>query len=161
MDSKPSTLLRRIHNRLEQDHASDEAILAALDDILHHFDCQAGTIHDLDPTTGLLRLRAQRGIPPAVLERVRSIPIGKGMGGLAAERRQPVQVCNLQTDASGVAKPSARETRMEGSIAVPMLPGGRLCGVLGIAKPVAYEFTAPETELLVEVADLLGTRLGG
>ena len=65
-----------------------------------------------------------------------------------------MQVCNLQTDQSGVVRPGAKMTQMEGSLAVPMLDGGALRGVLGIAKPVAYEFTAAETQLLLDVAAL-------
>lgn len=159
MSASGASIVEQLQQRLVQQGTSDDSVLGVLDAILTHFDCKTGTIHDLDPTTGMLRLRAERGIPPAILERVRTIPIGKGMGGLAAQRRQPVQVCNLQTDASGVAKPSARETNMEGCIAVPMLPGGRLAGVLGVAKPVAYQFTEAETAHLQEIANLLGERL--
>ncbi len=154
-----SSLLSRLETRLDRAGVSDESLLAVLDEVLSHFQCVTGTIHDINPADGMLRLRAQRGIPAVILDRVRSIPIGKGMAGIAAERREPVQVCNLQTDSSGVAKPAARETRMEGSIAVPMLPAGRLCGVMGVAKPVVYEFTETETAQLVEIANRLGEYL--
>jgi L-methionine (R)-S-oxide reductase len=46
-------------------------------------------------------------------------------------------------------------TQMEGSLAAPMLDGERLAGVLGIAKPVAYDFTHQEQQLLLE----LGARI--
>ena len=83
------------------------------------------------------------------------IPVGKGMAGIAAERKQPVQVCNLQTDDSGVARPSAKLTQMEGSLAAPMLVDGDVRGVLGIAKPTAYDFSDAETDLLMAVGALL------
>lgn len=133
---------------------------ALLERILQHLDCAVGTIHLLDPATGLLVLHCEKGLPDPLRERVRLIPIGKGMAGLAAQRREPVQVCNLQCDTSGVAKPAARDAKVEGSIAVPMLPGGALCGVLGVAKPTTHEFTEPEIRLLQQTADLLGQYLG-
>jgi L-methionine (R)-S-oxide reductase len=139
---------------------TDAALLAVLDKVLARYDCTTGTIHALDPAAGLLRLQAQRGIPGHLLERVERVPIGKGMAGIAAERRQPVQVCNLQTDSSGVARPAAKDTRMEGSIAVPMLVGDSLKGVLGVAKPVAYDFTEAETGSLLEIAAVIGDWLG-
>jgi hypothetical protein len=40
-------------------------------------------------------------------------------------------MCNLQIDDSGVARPAAKETKVEGSIAVPMLLEGKLYGTLG------------------------------
>lgn len=128
---------------------------AVLGELLRHFDCTVGTVHLLDPADGLLHLAAQRGLPPPVLQKVGVIPIGKGMAGLAAERRSPVQVCNLQTDTSGVARPDARLTKMEGSIAVPMLHGERLGGVLGVAKPVPYDFSDAEAALLLAVGSRL------
>ncbi len=148
-----------IRDRLADGGPSEANLQAVLDRVLKEFDCVTGTVHALDPADGLLHLRAQRGIPPALLDRVVRIPVGKGMAGIAAERREPVQVCNLQTDASGVVRPGAKETRMEGSVAVPMLVGGQLRGVLGVAKPVAYEFSAAETAFLLEIAGAVGDGL--
>ena len=81
------------------------------------------------------------------------------MAGVAAERRQPVQICNLQTDESGVARPSARDTKVEGSMAAPMMLDGALYGTLGIAKPVPYDFTDEETEALMEIGKALARKL--
>jgi L-methionine (R)-S-oxide reductase len=147
--------LNEVRSRLASG-ADEPAVLDVLDRILRRFDCATGTVHALDPASGLLVLRAQRGIPPSLLDRVTRIPIGKGMAGIAAERRQPVQVCNLQTDASGVVRPGAKETHMEGSVAVPMLVGDQLRGVLGVAKPVPYDFGDDETASLLAIAAVLG-----
>lgn len=124
---------------------------AVLERVTRYFDCPVGTLHLITGGDGMLHLAAQRGLPPVVLDKVQHIPIGKGMAGIAAERRQPVQVCNLQADSSGVVRPGAKLTQMEGSLAAPMLDGTRLFGVLGVAKPVAYDFTAAETQLLLDV----------
>lgn len=124
-----------------------------LSDIISAFDCSAGTIHVLDKETNLLKLQAQQGIPDFLLPKMNEIPIGKGMAGIAAERRQPVEMCNLQTDESGVARPAAKETKVEGSIAAPMLLDGELYGTLGIAKPVPYEFTQEEQSTLMEIGE--------
>jgi putative methionine-R-sulfoxide reductase with GAF domain len=85
------------------------------------------------------------------------IPIGKGMAGIAAERKQAVQVCNLQTDTSGVAKPAAKDTKMEGSISAPMLLDGKLFGTLGVGKPVPYEFSDEESDSLMAVGSLIAS----
>jgi L-methionine (R)-S-oxide reductase len=132
---------------------------AILDRMLSHFQCPVGTVHLFDRESGLLRLCAQRGLPPPVLDKVTVIPIGKGMAGIAAERREPVQVCNLQRDESGVVRPGAKMTRMEGSLAAPMLAGEHFAGVLGIAKPVEYEFSRAETATLMAVGQELAQRL--
>ncbi len=118
---------------------------------LTHFGCQAGTVHLV--RDGVLKLRASVGIPPQVTALVETVPIGKGIAGLAAERRGPVTICNLQTDDSGQARPGARATGMEGSLAVPMLDeAGVLRGVLGIAKANAYDWSPDETARAQAVA---------
>jgi len=121
-----------------------------LDASLRHFGCQAGTVHLL--RAGALKLAAYSGIPPHVAQIFETVPIGKGIAGLAAERREPITICNLQTDASGQARPGAKATGMEGSLAVPMLADGELRGVLGIAKAAAYDWSGDETQLLLQIA---------
>ena len=130
-----------------------------LSEIISVFDCTTGTIHVLDKETNLLRLKAQQGIPEFLLPKMERIPIGKGMAGIAAERKQPVEMCNLQTDASGVVRPAAKETKVEGSIAVPMLLEGELYGTLGIAKPVPYDFTSEESERLLKIGEEIAVKL--
>lgn len=127
----------------------------ALRAVTEHFDCPVGTVHLIDDGDGMLHLKAQRGLPPPVLDKIQVIPFGKGMAGLAAERGEPIQVCNLQTDDSGVARPGAKMTQMEGSLAVPMLRDGAVIGTLGVAKPRAHEFSTEETSLLMAVGALL------
>lgn len=137
----------------------EQALETCLAKILAAFDCPVGTIHTLEASTNLLHLRAKRGIPDFILDKVKLIPVGKGMAGIAAERKEAVQICNLQTDNSGVAKPSAKETKMEGSITAPMLINGVLYGTLGIAKPIPYEFSEHETATLMEAGKLIATLL--
>ena len=130
-----------------------------LTDVIAAFDCTTGTIHTYDQESQLLKLQAQQGIPAFLLPKMQEIPIGKGMAGIAAERRQPVEMCNLQTDDSGVARPAAKETKVEGSIAVPMLLDGELYGTLGIAKPVPYDFTKKESSSLLKIGEELSRYL--
>ncbi|MFD3001646.1 GAF domain-containing protein [Pontibacter toksunensis] len=148
MLSKNSTILTTLQNR---DAAVDWQQL--LIEIIDAFDCTTGTIHILNQGTGQLELKAHEGIPPFLLPKMNSIPIGKGMAGIAAERKEPVEMCNLQTDDSGVARPAAKETKVEGSIAIPMLLNGDLYGTLGIAKPVPYDFTEEETTDLMRIGE--------
>jgi GAF domain-containing protein len=126
------------------------AVLAAS---ITHFGCQAGTVHLL--RDGLLQLVAHQGIPPHIAQIAATVPIGKGIAGLAAERREPITICNLQTDTSGQARPAAKSTGLEGSLAVPMLVGDELRGVLGIAKATAHDWTADEQTLLLAIASRL------
>ncbi|CAM4322424.1 GAF domain-containing protein [Zobellia roscoffensis] len=130
-----------------------------LENVIACFDCTTGTLHFLDQETELLQIQAHKGIPPFLIPKLSTIPIGKGMAGIAAERKEAVEMCNLQTDDSGVARPAAKETKVEGSIAVPMLLDGKLYGTLGIAKPVPYDFTEEERRNLLEIGEAMSKAL--
>ena len=125
---------------------------------MNHFDCSTGTLHFLDESK-LLQLQSQVGIPEFLIPKLSTIPIGKGMAGIAAERRKPVEMCNLQTDDSGVARPSAKDTKVEGSLAAPLIYNEILYGTIGIAKPIPYDFTQDESDLIMEIGELMGKRL--
>ena len=129
---------------------------------VHALGAQTGTIHWIGDD-GLLHLAAYIGqFPPPVMEAIRVIPVGKGLAGLAAQRGTCVTVCNLQTDDTGQARPSARTTGMEGAITAPCLaPDGRVVGVIGVASAQARTFTEAEEASLLEHGRLLAARRVG
>jgi L-methionine (R)-S-oxide reductase len=130
-----------------------------LEQVIVDFGCVTGTLHRLDDADQHLKLLAHRGIPPQLMPIIGSIPIGKGIAGAAAERREPIEMCNLQTDTSGVAKPGALQTQVQGTLAVPALDGGHLCGTLGIGKLEPYNFTDEEKARLMAIAAAVAARL--
>ena len=137
---------------------------AVLVKVLENFACATGTIHRTDPSTGLLTLIAHQGIPPQVLPmllpKIDNIPFGKGIAGCAAQRKEAVQLCNLQEDLGGVAKPDAQKTNVQGALAVPIVGAdGKVVGVLGIGKMLPYDFTPAEIADLNSVAGLISARL--
>ena len=138
-----------------------QAVLART---LENFQCVTGTIHRTDPSTGLLALIAHHGIPPQVLPmllpKIDNIPFGKGVTGCAAQRKEAVQLCNLQEDLGGVAKPDARKTNVQGALAVPIVGAdGKVLGVLGIGKMQTYDFNVHEIADLNAVAGLLAGKM--
>jgi len=137
---------------------------AVLVQVLENFQCVTGTLHRTDPSTGLLALMAHHGIPPQVLPmmlpKIDNIPFGKGIAGCAAQRKEAVQLCNLQEDLGGVAKPDARKTNVQGALAVPIIgTDGKVIGVLGIGKMQTYEFNDSEVADLNIVAALIAQKM--
>jgi len=128
---------------------------AALAAIVSHFGADSGTVHFLE-TDGLLHLAAVQGLPAAMLPIIQAIPVGKGMAGLAAERRRPVDACNLQTDTTGDVRPGARASGQEGAIVVPIFSGDDVAGTLGIANRGERTFSAEEQAELIAAGRALG-----
>jgi L-methionine (R)-S-oxide reductase len=135
----------------------DTILEAVLRETLRRFNSETGTIHILDTDKQLLHLAAQIGLPPQLLEVVKTIPVGKGIAGQVAAQNKPVTICNLQNDSSGVAKPGAKQTGVGGALCVPIRDGDELIGTLGIGTTRPCEYTAEETRELEEI----GRHIGG
>jgi L-methionine (R)-S-oxide reductase len=149
-----------LHEQIEvllKNHPSRET---ALEQVLHlvlaKFHSETGTVHRLDRDNQLLYLAAQVGLPPQMLEVVKTIPVGKGIAGQVVLQNKPVTICNLQTDASGTAKPGAKQTGVGGALCVPLRDGEKIAGTLGIGTVRPHEYTPDETRELEEIARLIG-----
>lgn len=151
-----SELAQQIKALLQTGGSPETVLPEALKLVLVAFKSETATIHKLDAEKQLLHLTAQVGLPPFLLDVVKTIPIGKGIAGATAARGEPVTMCNLQTDTSGVAKPGAKQTGVGGALCVPMRAGDKIVGTLGIGTQRPYEYTAGETRLLEEIADIFG-----
>ena len=154
-----SQLRAQLETILTAASARDLALLESIRLILSDFQSETGTIHRLDAEKQLLHLTAQVGLPPQMLDVIKTIPVGKGIAGQTVAQNKPVTICNLQTDTSGVAKPGARQTGVGGALCVPMLREGKIVGALGIGTRREHEYTPDETKRLQEVANLIAARI--
>jgi phosphoserine phosphatase RsbU/P len=101
----------------------------------------------LNEKTQELFIRFQVGYPREVAERAR-IKVGHGVTGLAAQRREPVLVGDVNQDEqyiSGV--PNVRS-----ELAVPLIVKNRLIGVIDIESPRPNNFTEEHKRLLTLIA---------
>jgi signal transduction protein with GAF and PtsI domain len=128
-------------------------------DTLAKLNSETGTIHRLDAETQLLHLVAQAGLPPQMLDVVKTIPVGKGIAGETAQKNRPVTICNLQTDASGVARPGAKQTGVGGAVCVPIRNGDQIAGTFGIGTRREREYSAAEINALQDIANALAAHL--
>ena len=110
----------------------------------------AGTVHLHEQ--GGLRLAAAVNIPTKVQEVVAWVPSGKGMAGLALERGEPVQTCNLQDDRTGAVKPGAKAVNAQAAVAMPVRDGAAIAAVVGIAFAGEREIAGEELARLERAA---------
>lgn len=156
-----SEFTEKIAGLLSGSAPRDAALENVLRETLRHFRSESGTIHLLDADKQLLHLTAQIGLPPQLMEVVKTIPVGKGIAGQVAAQNKPVSICNLQTDSGGIAKPGAKQTGLGGSVCVPVRTGDKLTGTFGIGTIRPYEYTDDETRELEEIGRRIGDILKG
>ena len=85
------------------------------------------------------------------------IPVGQGVCGTAAARRETVVVGDVHAFPGHIACDAASRSE----IVVPLIQDGRLLGVLDLDSPVADRFTAADQALCEAVAALLVRSLTG
>lgn len=152
----PAQITALLENQTDRAAALSQALSLVLVD----FDSETGTIHRLDPAKQELHLAAQVGLPPQMLDLVRLIPVGKGIAGQTVARGEPVSICNLQSDNSGVAKPGARQTGVGGALCVPLRHDGAIVGTLGVGTRREHEYTSEETLDLEKIGRTIALHLG-
>jgi L-methionine (R)-S-oxide reductase len=125
-----------------------------LANFLTRYNASAGTIHLFE--NGGLRLAGAINIPPPVQQVVAWVPYGKGMAGLALERKEPVHTCNLKEDKSGNVKPGAKAVDAQAAVAIPVFDAtGSVAAVVGIAFREERDITGAELQELVGAASTL------
>jgi L-methionine (R)-S-oxide reductase len=124
-----------------------ESVQVWLETFLNGVGAVAGTVHLCE--SGGLKLAASVNIPPPVQQIVQWVPSGKGMAGLALERGEPVQTCNLQEDRSGAVKPGAKAVDAKAGVALPVRDrGGMIVAVVGAAWMMERDFDESELRRL-------------
>lgn len=92
-----------------------------------------------------------------MLQRGHSIPYGRGLVGRAAQSSAPVLVSDTQQDPDWLPNPLLPETRAE--LAVPIIFGEQVLGVLDVQQNWVEGLGVQDTELLTAVANQLAIAL--
>lgn len=86
-----------------------------------------------------------------LLARGHKIPNGKGLVGRAAELKNTVLVADTSNDPNWLPNPLLPETKSE--IAIPIMAGDELLGVLDVQNNVVNSLTQQDADLLRSIAD--------
>jgi GAF domain-containing protein len=105
----------------------------------------------VEPASGDLLLGPFQGRPACV-----RIPLGRGVCGTAAARRETVVVADVHAFPGHIACDSASNSE----IVVPILRGGRLLGVLDLDSPVHGRFDATDARGLEALVAVFVASLG-
>ena len=110
----------------------DERLTEWLRGFIQRNGAVAGTVHLVRGDQ--LAIAAAVNIPPKVQELTASIPMGKGMAGIAWQHDKPIQTCNLQDDTSGNVRPGAKAVDAKAAVALPVHEqSGTIRAIVGLA----------------------------
>lgn len=135
--------LERLGSTLRSTHELHGMLSAALDAAAVSLGAQAGAVYLLDPAAGNLFTEVSRGIEPATFR----MRLGEGIAGTAAQGRTVlVPSGNAPSRAPG-------EPNMGTAMAVPLVAGDRLVGVIGLyGRKTEDSFSADDVASLAAFA---------
>jgi diguanylate cyclase (GGDEF)-like protein len=108
----------------------------------------------LDPADKVLRVKASRGLSSETVAKL-SFPLGQGLAGWVAQKRQPVISDDLASDKR--FKLAGQEEKLASAVSVPLMAQDRVMGVLNINNFVGNHRRFQRQDL--ELATTLGNSI--
>jgi len=147
-----------ISRRLSSLTSERELTVQVVEQLKSAFNYYHAHIYLLDEDGETLRMAGGTGeVGKTLLERGHSLPLGKGLVGRAAAIRQVVLVPETRSDPNWLPNPLLPETQAE--IAVPILAGDTVLGVLDVQNNAPNSLTAQDAELIQSIADQVAIAL--
>jgi PAS domain S-box-containing protein len=134
-----------------------------LDILVHELRAENGSIMRLDESSGSLNVWAGRGVhddrmPPRAAGS--AIPLGEGIAGWVAARREPLLVNDVSRDIRFMKRGEGGPVR--GSlVCIPLLGDARVLGVLNLSSSEPGSFGAHHMRVLAIVANQIASALLG
>lgn len=151
--------LQDLFQMMSQEHDAQEFAGTMVMWFSEHFGVERCSLMVLDGNGETLRIAAHRGLDPAVADKVR-VRVGQGISGWVARNRKPLFV-RVKTDAAEVAHTGQDVYNSDSFIAIPLVQGDRLMGVLNLSnKQGGLPFDELDLDRAMLTGSLLAMTLG-
>jgi len=147
-----------VSRRLSTILDKDELVSEVVNQLQRTFDYYHVHIYLLDEERDELVLAGGTGEPAQMmLEQGHRIPLGRGLVGRAAESKLPVLVADVVQDPEWLPNPLLPDTAAE--VAVPIVRGDRVLGVLDVQDDNVGRLTDDDVELLKAIVNQVAVAL--
>jgi len=151
--------LQDLFQMLSQEHDTREFSSTLVMWFSEAFGIERCSLMVLDGNRDTMRIEAQRGLDPAVADKVR-VRVGQGISGWVAQNRKPLFV-RVKTDAREVAHTGQDVYNSDSFISVPLIHGDRVVGVLNLSnKAAGLPFDQLDLDRAMLAGSLLAMTLG-
>lgn len=115
--------------------------------VFNLLDVTASFVALVDEVQGVLTFKAARGLSEATVREAR-LALGKGLMGYVAATGQELIVEDMQSDPRNAYTEIDARENLRSMVAVPLLSGDRVIGVVGAYDAVPHKFSSEDAQLL-------------
>ena len=149
----PRVLLRRLREIMAERQSAQARLDKLVSVIASNMVAEVCSIY-LRRAGGVLELFATEGLNPDAVHRTRLKP-GEGLVGLVAQAAAPLNLSNAPEHPSFSYRPETGEDPYRSFLAVPIVRGERVFGVLTVQNRTARHYDEEEEEALATIAMVL------
>lgn len=131
----------------------DELLQLAVSAVAEAMGTDVASVYVADPAAGVLVLAATHGLARAAVGFV-TLKVGEGVSGQAAAHSRPIAAADVSTDAAFTVIPGFDQSRFRSILAVPVLAGEQVVGVLNVQTVATHLYAPDERHQLTAIAEL-------
>ena len=150
--------LNRLSGIISQSASLEEGLKSTLDQLLEITQADIGSIHIIEPNTGILKLAASRGLSHNFTCTEERIPIGDCLCGEAAGTGGPVSSMDLSKEPR-LSREACRDEGFNSMMSIPLKSREQVLGTLGIYAKRLHAFSEMDQELLTLVGSQMGVAI--
>ncbi len=148
--NKELQLLNELSAILSQSLNLDEVLKAALKRLSQWSDLKSGAVYLAEDE--ILKMRVHEGVSEDFVKSMKTLPLGRGISGVAAKRKRVVISEDAAQDGRTKKSVLAKE-KLKATVSIPIIFKDKASGVLTLASANARKFSGREVKLLESVAD--------
>jgi len=152
--------MREVFQLVAQEHEASALPGTLVQWFCEHFHVERCSLMLLDPARETLSIGAQRGIDPAVANRVR-VRVGQGIAGWVAHNRKPLFV-RVREESDAPPHTDQDVYNSDSFVCVPLTYNNRVCGVLNLSnKRDGEAFDEFDLDRATMAGSVIAMTLGG
>lgn len=143
--------LHRIVKEVSAAPDLEKALATIVKMVMNAIECDVCSVYLTDPDTRSHVLAATYGLRPEAVGKV-SLPLGRGLVGLVADRAEPLNLNDAPTHPRYMRITETGETQYRGFLGVPIIQNRKVLGVLVVRQVADREFLDDEVTFLFTLA---------
>ncbi|MDI6764413.1 MAG: PAS domain S-box protein [Thermodesulfobacteriota bacterium] len=147
-----------LSNLINQSLDLENILPEALDRAMGFIGFEIGSIYLYNPNEEILELKFNKGFPPHIIERVKTLKYGEGVGGKTVAYKKPI-IISIDEYPSPQILQSLKGENIQTLVGIPLLSKEKAIGAITLSSRSIRHLTQREINLLESIGNQIGLAL--